>query len=97
MNDELRQRGVERLLVERQLLGRGTLHVDAWVALSSCCDEGLRRIDGGHGGRSQPRDQLDRERTRSTADIEHSLTGSNGREIRDWGASSTEYLPMKRS
>ena len=47
VDDELRQRGVELAGGERQLLGRGTLHVHAGVALARRRDEGLGRIDRG--------------------------------------------------
>ncbi len=39
MNDELRQGRVERLVWKRQVLRRGTFHVDPGMALSSCGNE----------------------------------------------------------
>ena len=41
VDDELRERGVERLLGERQVLGRRALHRDARVAFANGFDEGL--------------------------------------------------------
>jgi hypothetical protein len=61
VDDQLCQGGVERSIFERQLLRSSAFHADPGVALSSCCDERLRRIDGGHGARSQPPGQLGRE------------------------------------
>ena len=85
VDDELCQDGIERLIFKRELLRCSALHVDPGVALLSCCHEGFRRIDGRHGGRSQPRDQLGRECARAAADIEHSLTSGDRREIGELG------------
>jgi hypothetical protein len=86
VNDELGQGGVERLIAEWELLRRGASHGHPGVALSSCCDEGFRRIDGRHGGGSQSRNQLARQCPRAAADIEHTLTGRDPREIGErWG------------
>ena len=73
VDDELRQRCVERAVGERQLL-RGCLdHVDAGLAGSSSGDERLRRIDGRHGFGTEPHDQLRRERARAAAHVEDGL------------------------
>ncbi len=85
VNDELCQRRVERLISKRELLRRGASHADPGVALSSCCNERLRRIDGRNGGRSQPPDQLCRECAGAAADIENSLTSGDRREIGELG------------
>ena len=81
VDDELRQGGVECTVVERQLLGRGALHVDPGVPLSRGGDERLRGIDRRHRVGPQPRDELGRERARPGADVEHSLTGGDPREV----------------
>ena len=71
MDDELRERGVELLVGERQLLGRRALDRDSRVAFADGVDERLGRIDGRHGFLAEPLDQLRRQRTRSAADVEH--------------------------
>jgi hypothetical protein len=81
VHDELGQCGVERLISKRQLLRRSPLHCDPRVALSSGLDEGLGRVDGRHSRRSQPLDQLRRQRTWTAADIEDSLTGGDRSKI----------------
>jgi hypothetical protein len=81
VNDELCQGGVERPVPKRQALRRSALHADPGVALLSCRNEGLRRIDGRHGVRSKPPDQLGSERARAAADIKDSLTDGDRREV----------------
>jgi hypothetical protein len=81
VNDELCQSGVEGLIFKRQLLRRSASHGDAGMALSSCSNERRRRIDRRHRVRSQPPDQLGRQRAWAAADIEHSLTSGHRREI----------------
>ena len=81
VNDELGEGGVEGVALEREVLRGRLLHADAWVSLEGGRDEGLRGIDGRHGRRSQPPDQLARERTRTAPDVEHALAGLDSREI----------------
>ena len=47
MDDELRERGVELVVGERELLGRRALDDDSRVALAGGVYERLRRIDSG--------------------------------------------------
>ena len=86
VNDELCQRGVELVIAERHLLGRGALHADPRVALLHGNHEGCRRVDGGHGRRPQPLHELARKGAWAAADIEHSLTGGDLREIGELGS-----------
>ena len=81
VNDELGQGRVEGLISKRQLLGRSVLHGDPGVTVSSCRHEGLRRIHGGHGGRTQSPHQFGRECAWAATDIEHSVAGRNCREV----------------
>ena len=52
VNDELRQRGVEVVVRERELLGSRMPHIDSWVAFSGSRDERHRGVDSGHDGRA---------------------------------------------
>ncbi len=81
VNDELREHSVESLVRERQLLCRPKSHVDAGVTLSGRRDERLGRINSRNEVRSQSPYQLGGESAWTTADIEHSLTGHDPREI----------------
>jgi hypothetical protein len=81
VNDELRENSVERLVGKRQLLCRRESHVDAWVTVPGRRDERLGRINSRNEVRSQPPYQLGGKRTWTTADVEHSLTSRDTREI----------------
>lgn len=60
MHHELGQRDVEHSTFEWELLSGGTTNIDRGVTLLSRGHEGFGRIDGRHGGRSQPPHQLGR-------------------------------------
>ena len=64
VDDELGEGRIERVVRERQLLGGCLLHVDSGVARSSGGDERLGGVDGGHGRRPEPSDQLSRQSAR---------------------------------
>ncbi len=74
MDDELRKGGVKQLIRERELLCERLLDIDFRIARASRRHERLGGIDGSHGSRSHPRNELGRERTGATTDVEHSLT-----------------------
>ena len=76
VDDELRERGVELVLCERQLLGRRALDRDSRVAFADGVDERLRRIDGRHGFLAQPPHELGRQRARPATDVEHATLGA---------------------
>ena len=98
VDDELCQGGVEGPILERQLLGGRSSHVDRRDgAPASGRDESFGRIDRRHGRRPQPPDELGGQGTRATADIEHPLSGGDRGELGERGASGAEYLPMNRS
>ena len=78
-DDELRERGVERLVRPRELLGRRRLHVDAGQAALERRDERRRGIGGG-GVRAAP-DELGRQRTGARADVEHALARLDAGEV----------------
>ena len=86
VHDELREGGVERAVVERQVLRRGALDVDLGVALACRRDEGRRGIDGRHVIRSEAADQFCRERAGTTADVEHALARLDAGQIREEGS-----------
>ena len=75
VDDELRKRGFELTVPERQLLGRGTSNVDSGMALSRRRDERLRRVDRRHLARSDARGELGGKGARPTADVQHALPG----------------------
>ena len=80
------ERGVELVVRVRKLLGGGETHRDRGMALLRGRDEALRRIDGAHGRRSHPPDELGRQRTRTATDIHHPLSVADGGEVREqWG------------
>ena len=81
VNDELRENSVECLVRERQLLCRAKSHVDAGVTVSGRRDERLGRINSRNEVRSQPPYQLGSKRAWTAADIEHSMTSRDPREI----------------
>jgi hypothetical protein len=76
---------VERPLRERQSLRGRLANVDAWVARSSSGHERFRRVDGRHGLRSEPRDQLGGEGTGAAADVEHPLAATHPGEVGQLG------------
>ena len=73
VNDELGEGRVEGPVGKRQLFRRCASHVDAGMALANRRHERLRRLDGGHGGRPEPFDQLGGECARAAADVERAL------------------------
>ena len=81
MDDELGERRVERVVLERQLLRRRASHVHAGVPLLRRNDERLRRIGGRDALRAQPLDELGRQRARPAADVEHPLPGGDSGEV----------------
>lgn len=86
MHDQLRQRRVERVVGERQLLCARESHVDAREALASSRDERLRRINRGDIGLAEPISQLARERTRPAPDIDHALPRTHAGVVGKLGA-----------
>src|SRR5439155_14085255 len=67
-------------------LRRSTLDAHSDMASASCGDKALRGIDGPDGVGPQTPDQLDRQRSRTAADIERTLTGCDARELgKPWG------------
>ena len=83
VNDELRERCVELVVVERELLRGRESHVDARVALLRRGHEGLGGIDGSHVVRTEPLNQLRRERSGPAPDVDCSLTRSDSGKVRE--------------
>jgi hypothetical protein len=86
MDDELCERGIECVILEREPLRGRSSHRDSGVAFLSRRYEGLRRIDRRDRRWSQSPHQFRGQRTRAATDIEHSLPGSNCREIGEEGS-----------
>ena len=70
----MRQGRVELRVLERQLLGGCSPHVDARMTLLHGRDERLRWIDGRNRCRTESLDQLGCQCARAASDVEHSLT-----------------------
>ena len=81
MDDELSEAGVERCVRKGQGLGRRLDDVDTRVARRDRRHERLGRIGGGDIRGADARNQLGREGTWSTPDIEHLLTGPDPGEL----------------
>ena len=75
MDNQLRESGVESLSVERKLLGRRLLHLDARVPLADRRDERRRRVRRGDGIGAQASHQLAGQHAGTAPDVEHALTG----------------------
>ena len=78
---QLRQGRVELRVLERQLLGGCTPHVDARMTFLHRGDERLRWIDGRNRCRTESLDQLGCQCARAASDVEHSLTRGDRCEI----------------
>ena len=74
MDDELRQRGVERVVGKRQLLCPSLAHVDPGIALARGENERLGRVRRRHRIRTEARDQLLRQRPGAATDVDNSLS-----------------------
>ena len=81
MNDELGERRIEAIAVERELLGAGLLHLDIRVALTVGLHEQCRRIDGGNVISAEHADETRRQRPRTGADVERRLAGAHVGEL----------------
>ncbi len=77
VDDELREGRVERVVREWQPLGWRLSNIDARMARPRRGDERLGWVDGRHRCRSQPRDQLGRERAGAAADVENPLPAAD--------------------
>ena len=98
MHDELRERGVEGAVVERQALGRGLPDVDAGVPLPRGGHERLGRLDRRDVPGIEPPQQLGRERAGPAADVEHPLLRSHAGEVGELRRElASRSVPMKRS
>ena len=70
-----RQRGVERAVLERQLLGHAHAHVGARVARPARVGELLGGVDRGDVVGAEPRRELARQPARAAADVERAHAG----------------------
>ncbi len=81
MDDELRERRVERPVREREALGRRALDVDRGMPLPRGGDERLGRVDRRDCPGADARDDLTGEHARAAADIEDPHSAANPRKI----------------
>ena len=70
VHDELRQSCVERVVLERQALGRRRSTIDAGSRVAGRHHERLRRIDSGDAIRAYPGDELRGERSGAAAHVD---------------------------
>ena len=71
VHDELRERGVEAAVRERQLVRRGEVNVDPGIPRPGRGDERLGGIDGRDRVGAEPAHELTRQRAGARADVEH--------------------------
>ena len=74
MNDELREGGIEDPVLERELFGGRSSHVDRGIARVRRGDEGVGRIDGTDRGWSQALDEFGSQGAWAASDIEDMLS-----------------------
>ena len=80
-DDELRERGVEAVVGERQLLCPRLVHLDLREARAQRPGEVRRRLDRDHGRAACQ--QLARQRAGPGADIEHAVSIAHAGEVRE--------------
>ena len=85
VDDERGERGVERSVLEWQLLGRGLADVDAGIPLAAGDNERPRRVDGRHGVGSDTLDELAGEAAGPAADVEHPHPGPDAGRVGEGG------------
>jgi hypothetical protein len=81
VHDELGERRIERVVLERERLGGGKPHLHARMARPRGLDERLGGVDCGDVRRAEPLHELGRERTGSAPDVEDALPSSDVREV----------------
>jgi len=97
VNDELSQRCVELAVGKWQFFRGCDAYVNSEMALAGGGGKRLRRVDRGNSCRSKTSDELGRQRTRATADIERTVARYDLSEVRERRRQPKEYRPMKRS
>ena len=90
MHDQLCQRRVEGLILERKLLGGAEARMYRGVADANRVDETFGGVDRPDVVGPRPRDQLADQRSRATTNIEDPAAGRDAGELDDLGASGTE-------
>jgi hypothetical protein len=81
VDDELGERDVELVVLERQLLGRRLLDGHAGVPLARGCHERLGRVGRRDGLRPEPPHQFGRQRAGPAADVERPLSLGDARKV----------------
>jgi len=83
VNDELRERGVELAVLERQRLRWSAADVGVGVPCLRGGDKWLGWIDGRDRLGSEPRDELGGERAGPASDVQRAIARRQAREIRE--------------
>lgn len=97
MDDELGERGIERSIVERQILGRGNADADGRIACRSRDDERFGWVDGSHFVRPDASHQLGGQCPGSHPTSRTRWPLRTPASLASCGDSWVEYRPMKRS
>ncbi len=88
VDDQLGQRGIEGLILERELRRGRSSYVDRGISLLRSCDESVGRIDRSDGRRSQALDEFGGQCTRAASDVEHAHCVDDhsefGKHRREW-------------
>ena len=85
VNDELREGGVEAPVLERELFGGCSSHVDRGIARVRRGDKGVGRIDGTDLGWSQALDEFGSQRARAASDVKDMKSVDDRREVCERG------------
>jgi hypothetical protein len=85
VNYELCKCGSESATLERQLFCGPALDPYSGIAIRDCGNKTSRGIDRENSVRRQPACQLASQRPRTTANVQHALTGRDAREIGEPG------------
>jgi hypothetical protein len=97
VHDELGERPVHGVVGQGEVLGDGPLDPRARQPAASRGHELLRRVDGGHRRRTQPRHQLLAEGTGAAPHVQRPLPGPHVGASAISTASGREKRPMNRS
>ena len=81
MHDELRQGRVERVVLERQVLGRRTFHDHPGKPRAGRHHERVRRIDSGDAIRANPGDELRGQCSGTAPHVDDRPTGDDTRKV----------------
>ncbi len=81
VHDQLREDGVEPVVGEGKLFGRGEPDVGTRNPFSACVDKRLGRVNRGHALRSHELGQRPRQAAGAAADVEHAVAAVDSRRL----------------